>query len=136
MEEKVIECQFGSGSASSLPEKSGAVLSGNGSTETRGQQSGLSDGQRQVEVEREIRECNESMSRLELELATLRKEARELAKRRKEEQMRKEGRHTHTGIVPSSVQFAGIFASTPQSMFPPALVFIICIIAFLCAKVI
>ena len=118
--ERVLECQFKSELAHSspltTPEAKNVPLSSSSSSAPSSSSSTSQD--------------HEELKRLELTYAELRLKSKQFSQKT----LSKVGRALDSGIIPFGAPFSAIFAVTPECMFPPALVFFICIIAYLLAK--
>ena len=91
-----------------------------------------------LENEKRMAEMTDRLKQLEMTLSELRSKSKSMAVANVKTKKSHKGRENQStfGILPSTVPFAELFQSSPESMAPPALVFLLCIVAFLIAKVI
>ena len=91
-----------------------------------------------LENEKRMTEMTDRLKQLEMTLSELRSKSKSMAAANIKTKKGLKGRENQStfGILPSTVPFAELFQSSPESMVPPALVFLLCIVAFLLAKVV
>ena len=139
LEEQVLDCQFKSASEQQTPGTSVAAIgneaaAGLDSKQEQSTSVEVPDARLRQSLQTQLKQLEKTLSELRLKTGLSGTKNANFTGGTNKMTKRADNLATF-GIVPPTFPLAELFQSSPESMFPPALVFLICIVSFLSAKI-